>query len=93
METADARRVSIPQRRAIEKAIQQSLARMLTAGMKYRILHHASRPHYGLQVADYCCWAVFRKLQRGDTEHYDRIKPAVRSEDDFFGMPRGRRAD
>lgn len=71
-------------RQAIEKAIQQSLARMLPAGMKYRILHHTSRSHYGLQVADYCCWAVFRKLQRGETEHYDRIKSAVRGEYDFL---------
>lgn len=71
-------------RQAIEKAIQQALAKMLPTGMRYRILHHASRSHYGLQVADYCCWAVFRKWQRGETEHYDRLKPAVRSEFDIF---------
>lgn len=71
-------------RQAIEKAIQQALAKMLPAGMRYRILHHASRSHYGLQVADYCCWAVFRKWQRGETEHYDRLKPAMRSEFDIF---------
>lgn len=71
-------------RQAIEKAIQQALAKMLPAGIKYRILHHASRSHYGLQVADYCCWAVFRKWQRGETEHYDRLKPAPRSEFDIF---------
>nr|WP_226047782.1 DUF3800 domain-containing protein [Acidithiobacillus caldus] len=71
-------------RQAIEKAIQQALAKMLPAGMSYRILHHASRSHYGLQVADYCCWAVFRKWQRSETEHYDRIRAAVRSEFDIF---------
>lgn len=71
-------------RQAIEKAIQQALAKMLPAGMKYRILHHASRSHYGLQVADYCCWAVFRKWQREETEYYDRIKPAIRNEFDVF---------
>ncbi len=79
---------SIPvqkKRQAIEKAIKQSLAKMLPDGMKYRILHHASRSHYGLQVADYCCWAVFRKMQRGETEHYDRIKPAFRQEFDICG--------
>ena len=77
-------------RQAVEKAIRQVLAKMLPAGMKYRILHHASRSHYGLQVADYCCWAVFRKWERGDTEHYERLKPALRSEFDIFesGMRR-----
>lgn len=71
-------------RRAIEKAIQQALAKMLPPGMRYRILHHASRSHYGLQVADYCCWAVFRKWQRGETEFCDLLKPALRSEFDIF---------
>ena len=71
-------------RRAIEKAIRRTLAEMLPAGMRYRVLHHQSRSHYGLQVADYCCWAVFRKWQRGETEHYDRIRPALRSEFDIF---------
>ena len=42
-------------RRAIEKAIRGTLAEMLPTGMRYRVLHHQSRSHYGLQVADYCC--------------------------------------
>jgi hypothetical protein len=37
-----------------------------------------------VQVADYCNWAVFRKWQRGETEFYDQIKPALRSEFDIF---------
>ena len=48
-------------RRAVEKAVRTTLARMLPPGMNYRVLHHQSRSHYGLQVADYSCWAVFRK--------------------------------
>lgn len=71
-------------RHAVEKGVQLALAKMLPPGMKYRILHHASRSHYGLQVADYCCWAVYRKLQTGETACYDRIKPALRSEFDIF---------
>lgn len=71
-------------RRAIEKAIKTVLAAMLPGSVRYRILHHTSRSHYGLQVADYCNWAVFRKWQRGDTEFYDRLKPALRSEFDIF---------
>lgn len=71
-------------RQAIEKAIKAVLAEMLPAGMRYRILHHASRSHFGLQVADYCNWAVFRKWQKGEVEFYDRIKPAIQSEFDIF---------
>lgn len=71
-------------RKAGEKAIKTVLAAMLPEGVRYRILHHASRSHYGLQVADYCNWAVFRKWQRGETEYYDRLKPALRSEFDIF---------
>lgn len=71
-------------RRAVEKAIHGSVIRKQLPGMKYRILHHQSRPHYGLQVADYCCWAISRKWQRGESAWYDRIKLALRSELDVF---------
>lgn len=71
-------------RQAVEKAIKGALASMLPGGMRYRILHHASRSHYGLQVADFCNWAVFRKWQKGETEFYDQLKPALRSEFDIF---------
>lgn len=67
-------------RKAVEKAVRTTLGRMLPPGMNYRVLHHQSRSHYGLQVADYCCWAVFRKWQRGESVWYDRIKPAVCNE-------------
>lgn len=77
-------------RQAIEKAIHQSLTKMLPEGMHYRILHHASRSHYGLQVADYCCWAVFRKWQKGDPTYYDRIRAAIRSEFDLFQTGKNR---
>ena len=71
-------------RNAVEKGVQLALARILPSGMKYRILHHSSCSHYGLQIADYCGWAALRKWERGDTEHYDRIKSAIRSEFDIF---------
>lgn len=71
-------------RKAAEKAIHGAVARNQLPGMKYRILHHQSRSHFGLQVADYCCWALFRKWQRGESAWYDRIKPALRSELDVF---------
>jgi len=71
-------------RHAVEKGVQLALAQMLPEGMKYRILHHESRSHYGLQVADYCCWAVQRKHQMGEQTYFERIKSALRSEFEIF---------
>ena len=71
-------------RRAIEKAIKTTLGKMLHADSRYRIIHHDSGCHYGLQIADYCCWAVFRKHESGEPEYLDRIKSAVLSEFDIF---------
>lgn len=73
-------------RSAIEKGVQNALATMLPLVTKYRILHHESRSHYGLQVADYCCWAIYQKWARGDMTCYDRIRGAMRSEFDIFRL-------
>ena len=70
--------------KSIRKTIQSTLTEMLPAGAKYQILHHDSRSHRGLQVADYCCWAIFRKYERDDLTAYNRISPAVLSEFDIF---------
>ena len=71
-------------RRAIERTVKLTLSNMLHQRRKYRILHHDSRSHYGLQVVDYCCWAVFRKHEHKDITYYSGIKSAVRSEFDIF---------
>jgi len=78
---------SIPvsrKREAVEKAVKQILSRMLPAGTKYRVLHHASKSCVSLQVADYCSWAIFRKWERGDLRSYDLIRSGMRSEFDIF---------
>ena len=78
---------SIPinsKRKAVEKAIKLTLSDMLPDRTPYRVLHHASKAHHGLQIADYLNWAILRKWQTGETEHYDTIKHLVRSEFDIF---------
>jgi hypothetical protein len=37
-----------------------------------------------LQVADYCCWAVFRKWEANDAKWYVYIQEKVKSEFDLF---------
>ena len=69
---------------SIEKAVKLTLAHMLQPVQRYRIMHHDSRSHYGLQIADYCCWAVFRRCERDESEYYEGISPAVRGEFDIF---------
>ena len=66
-------------RRAVEKTIQTTLARALPR-VRHRALHHQSRSHYGLQIADYCSWAIFRKWETGDSTWYDQIQPSIRQE-------------
>jgi len=78
---------SIPvsrKREAVEKAVKQTLSRMLPPGTRYRILHHASKSCAGLQIADYCNWAIFRKWERGDLRSYELIRSVMMSEFDIF---------
>lgn len=70
-------------RQAIEKSVRSALFDTLPKRPIYRILHHDSRAHYGLQVADYLCWAVFRRRERGESSYFDLIRPAILSEADF----------
>jgi hypothetical protein len=78
---------SIPvskKREAVEKAVKQTLSRMLPNGTRYKILHHASKSCTGLQIADYCNWAIFRKWERGDLRSYGLIRSGICSEFDIF---------
>ncbi len=78
---------SIPlakKRKAIEKAVKKVLANMLTAGTPYRVMHHSSRAHYGLQIADYFNWAIFRKWEQDDASSHSKIAKQIRSEYDIF---------
>jgi hypothetical protein len=72
------------QRDAWNKAIKTYLANKLPTGVKYKLMHHQSRSHYGLQIADYCNWAIFKKWEFGNTFHYNNIKPGIKSEFDIF---------
>ena len=78
---------SIPvsrKREAVEKAVKQALSKMLPSGTGYRILHHASKSCVGLQIADYCNWAIFRKWERQDLRSYELIRSGISSEFDIF---------
>jgi hypothetical protein len=71
-------------RKAIEKAIKGVLATKLPRGVDYLVLHHESKSNIGLQVADYCTWAIYRKWDRGDDRSQRLIASKIQSEFDFF---------
>jgi len=71
-------------RNAIRKGIQLKLPQMLPDSATYDILHHTSQSSIGLQLADYCNWAIYRKWQGGDQASYAKIQKAIESEFDIF---------
>ena len=71
-------------RRAIEKGIKEHLASVLPDKVPYHVLHHESKSWYGLQVADYMNWAIFRKWERGDSTAANLVQPCINSEFDIF---------
>ena len=78
---------SIPinnKRKAIEKAVKTTLKGMLPKGVAYRVMHHASKSHYSLQIADYINWALFRKWEHGDDSSYKLISSLFASEFEIF---------
>jgi hypothetical protein len=67
-------------RGAVEKGVKLTLAAMLPASVRYRVLHHASKSNMDLQIADYCTWAIYRKWNSQDARSFQRINAAVRRE-------------
>ncbi len=71
-------------RKAIEKAVKQTLSAMLPSGVRYRVLHHDSKSNFGLQLADYITWAVYRKWDRDDARPFDLVRTVVKTQFDIF---------
>ena len=73
-------------RLAVERATRDALPGASGGGPRYDLHHHESRSHFGLQVADYCCWAIQRKWSRHDDRYFALIEPALR-----WALPSGPR--
>ena len=71
-------------RTAVEKGVKMTLAAMLPASVRYRVLHHASKSNLDLQIADYCTWAIYRKWSVGDDRSFRPVQAAVRREWDVM---------
>jgi len=71
-------------RKAIEKAIKQTLAKKLPGNATYEIFRHASKSNCDLQIVDYCNWAIYRKWEMQDDRSYQIIRKVIKSEFDIF---------
>lgn len=52
--------------------------------MDVRSVHWPNETDAGLQIADYCCWAIQRKWERGDDRSHGLIIGKIQSEFDLF---------
>ena len=59
-------------REAVAVAFKRSCRRDLRQ-TPFNLYHHPEESNYWLQVADYCCWAVQRKWEQGDSRTYDGL--------------------
>jgi|GEM_PF-2570886 len=49
-------------------------------GINYQLHHTPSGCHPFIQIADYICWALYRKYERGDVRSYDLISGLIDDE-------------
>lgn len=70
-------------RQAVAKTFKLNIKRLFR-GKEYYVYHHSSRSNFGLQGADYCGWAVFRKWEREDLRSYIYVERRIKNELDIF---------
>lgn len=66
-------------KRAVDKPIKSYMkTHFQDAGIPYRLMHHPSGCDPNLQVADYMCWAIQRKIVLGKEWPYMKVSDAIR---------------
>ncbi len=69
---------------AIEKAIKSSCRTEIRSDVTFQVYHHPADSNCWLQVADYCCWAVHRRHEHGDSSYYDQVRSHLAAEELFL---------
>lgn len=70
-----------------KKIILQTLKHFLKenfSGIPFEIFSHSSCADLNCQLADYCCWAISVKAERGEPRPYDIIKSQIKSVFDIY---------
>ena len=71
------------------KSMLQTLKSFLKSnflGTPFEIYSHQSCADLNCQLADYCCWAISIKRERGEERPYKIIKPRIESEFEIFSL-------
>lgn len=71
-------------KRGLMHAAVKEVVQQVTPTVHYRTASWAAQSEPCLQVADYCCWAMARKWERGDCSAYDLVKDKIGSEFDVW---------
>lgn len=50
-------------------------------GKPYHIFSHCHQSNCWIQAVDYCCWAIQRKWEQGDSRTYDQLKRRLAKEE------------
>jgi hypothetical protein len=60
-------------REGVLKALKETCADCLPDGVTHHVYSYRSHSNKWLQVADYCCWAMSKKWEKGDVRTYDQL--------------------
>ena len=71
-------------RKLIEKTIKVYLKKIYSK--PFYLYFHENRSDKNTQIADYCCWAIYRKWTDGEIRPYNAVKKGnkIKSEFDIF---------
>jgi hypothetical protein len=60
-------------RQVVVKTLKGACRSDLAPSLPFEIYHHPHESNAWLQVVDYCCWATYRKWERGDLRTYAQL--------------------
>jgi hypothetical protein len=66
-------------REGVLKAMKVTCAAELPPKTAHHTFSHAEESNAWIQVADYCCWAVYRKWEHGKDDAYKLIQPHLQA--------------
>ncbi len=72
------------ERKAFRTAIEDVMTQCVNYRVKRTLAFWRDESDFGLQAVDYCTWAVMRKYERGDDQHYNQIREKIGTEFDLF---------
>ncbi len=74
----DRRKLKGLTREEFDRTLLAQLTQRFGSGVRFIIQHVDSTTSKAIQVADYVCWAVFRRYQRGDSSWYRPLRSKVK---------------